>query len=122
MKRIVFCTGQVYYDLAEARKKENIKNVAIVRVEQLAPFPFMQVLDEMKKYDKAQVMWVQEEPKNFGSWYYTMPRFINLLKYAGREGEMPHYAGRGPSASSSTGYFSQHEKELKEFVKNAMTI
>ena len=86
VKRLIFCTGQVYYDLNEARIKEGRNDIAIVRVEQLAPFPFKYVVPEVEKYKNAEVMWVQEEPQNYGSWYYMFPRLINILNHVGRKG------------------------------------
>jgi 2-oxoglutarate dehydrogenase E1 component len=67
-------------------------------------------------------MWVQEEPQNFGCWYYILPRLINTLNFVGRKGQMPSYAGRYPAAASSTGYHKAHEQELKAFVKLALTV
>ena len=122
VKRVIFCTGQVYYDLNEARTKEGRNDIAIVRVEQLAPFPFKYVVPEVEKYKNAEVMWVQEEPQNYGCWYYMLPRFLNILNSVGRRGQLPAYAGREPSAASSTGYSKTHEKELRDFLKAAMTV
>lgn len=122
VKRVIFCTGQVYYDLNEARQKEGRNDIAIVRIEQLAPFPFKYVVPEIEKYKNADVMWVQEEPQNYGCWYYMLPRFINILKSVGRKGELPVYSGRAPAAASSTGYSKTHEQELKNFLKKAMTV
>jgi len=79
MKKVVYCSGQVYYDLEAERTKRGIKDIAIVRMEQLAPFPFRSLEPSLKRYKNAKVMWLQEEPKNQGAWSFIAPRFRNLL-------------------------------------------
>lgn len=120
VKKLILCSGQVYYDLDAARKKEGKNDIAIVRVEQLCPFPFRRIITEVKKYKNAEVMWVQEEPQNYGAWSYAQPRLINILKHEGRS-ELPSYAGRETMAASAAGYGKLHEQELKAFLKKAMS-
>ena len=79
MRKVIFCSGQVYYDLEAKREKEGSHDVAIVRVENICPFPFKEVAGEVAKYKNAQVTWAQEEPKNAGAYYYTQPRFRSIL-------------------------------------------
>eukprot|EP01114_Cavostelium_apophysatum_P002869 TRINITY_DN1256_c0_g1_i1.p1 TRINITY_DN1256_c0_g1~~TRINITY_DN1256_c0_g1_i1.p1 ORF type:complete len:1024 (+),score=305.35 TRINITY_DN1256_c0_g1_i1:177-3248(+) len=117
--RLLFCSGKVYYDLLEKRTKENLDNAAIVRIEQLHPFPFAKVQAELKKFAKAQVFWVQEEPKNMGPCSFVMPH----LRTAGKETRganfVPTYAGRAAAASPATGYSDEHKRQIESFMKVA---
>lgn len=79
VKQVIFCTGKVYYDLIKGRDKNQIKDTAIIRIEQLSPFPFLLVLIEMKKYPNAEMVWCQEEPRNQGAWSFVRPR-LSLTK------------------------------------------
>ena len=74
VKKVIFCSGQVYYDIDAARTKDNINDIAVIRLEQLSPFPWNEVQFELKKYKNAKVQWVQEEPNNQGFWTYTSPK------------------------------------------------
>ena len=109
--RLVFCSGKVYYDLVAYRDTNNVKNVAIARIEQLSPFPFDLVAEEHKRFPHAQVSWVQEEPMNMGAWTYVEPRFHTAMK------KKIHYIGRKPSASPATGWSSTHTAQQNELVK-----
>lgn len=120
VKKVVLCSGQVYYDLDNARQKDNINDVAIIRVEQLSPFPFKGLTAELGKYKNAQVQWVQEEPMNQGCWSYVSPKIKNIMKAASSKHTEVSYAGRTPSASTATGYGKVHETELKHFLNDAL--
>ncbi|KAH1024835.1 2-oxoglutarate dehydrogenase complex component E1 [Dendroctonus ponderosae] len=119
VKKLVFCSGKVYYDfMKEAKEKKIEDKIAIARVEQICPFPYDLVQQEAKKYHKAQIAWGQEEHKNSGCWTYVNPRFETALK-----GERDIlYIGRAPSASTASGNKIQYQKEyeslLEELVKN----
>lgn len=93
VKKIVFCSGQVYYDLRAERDKRGLKDVAIVLVEQLSPWPFRSIQKEVEKYSNAELVWCQEENKNGGVWSFAEPRFRNQLKLMKRHAEIS-YAGR----------------------------
>ncbi|WP_026951891.1 2-oxoglutarate dehydrogenase E1 component [Algoriphagus mannitolivorans] len=114
VKRVILCTGKVYYDLEEAREKEKIKNVAIIRVEQLHPLPKNQMLEALKAYKGAEVVWVQEEPENMGYWNY-------LLRLLYKDIPMSVIA-RKPSASPATGYNKVHVEEQKYIVSQALKL
>ena len=121
VSRLLVCTGKVYYDLLEARRKNEIMNIAIARIEQLFPFP----RDEMKAIidsypNLKEVVWVQEEPKNQGSWYYMQSRgtMIGCLNEKHTFG----YAGRFYSASPAAGYMSLHIAQQKQLVENALQL
>ena len=119
IKRVVLCSGQVYYDIEAARQKENKSDVVIIRVEQLCPFPFRAIMVELEKYNNADLVWAQEEHKNAGAWSWAQPRLNNILKHHGKVPDVK-YVGREPSASSASGYYKVHETELKTFLKDVL--
>ena len=111
VKKVVFCSGQVYYDIEAERLKRGINDIAIVRVEQIAPFPFRSVEEQLNRYTNAKVEWLQEEPKNQGMWSFMEPRFRNLLGKLNRDIGITS-SGRKISPSTATGYTKQHVAEL----------
>lgn len=118
VKRVVFCTGKVYFDLLEQRREENIKDIAICRVEQLYPFPREAVMKELKRYPGAnEVVWCQEEPKNQGAWYQIM----HHLKVCIDDKHTLLYAGRDASASPAAGYLAVHREQQTTLVKAALS-
>ena len=119
VKKVIFCSGQVFVDLEHAREKTGRNDIALVRVEQLCPFPFRSVMPEIQKFKNAEVVWCQEEPKNQGAYHYVLPRLQNIMKAINRPSEIT-YAGRATAASTSTGYGAVHEAELKKFLHEAM--
>lgn len=119
VRRVVFCTGKVYYDLWNYRTEKKINDVAIVRVEQLAPFPFDLVGQQAALYKNAEVVWVQEEPQNYGAWYHFYFRAMTAMKHHNRAGVVPRYVGRKASASPATGHHHVHELEQHELVSQA---
>ena len=120
VKRVILCAGQVYYDLTAGRAERGLEEeVAIVRAEQLYPFPYAEAEAELAKYPNAtEIMWAQEEPKNQGTWYQTRHRLEALAK----EGQKLIYAGRPASASPAVGYGSKHAAQLKQLVEDAFTF
>jgi 2-oxoglutarate dehydrogenase E1 component len=94
VQRLLLCSGKVYYDLVQERRNREIDNVAIVRVEQLYPWPRQSVLDQIERYPNAQVVWCQEEAANMGAWTFVLPRLINILEGLDREVFVPTYVGR----------------------------
>jgi len=117
VKKIVFCSGRVYYDLNKERTtKQKTTDIAIARVEQLSPFPFDLVKAEIAKYPKAKVFWVQEEHKNMGAWSYVQPRFHVALQKEG-SGRKIEYIGRHVSASTATGSKAAHIQEHSRIIK-----
>ncbi len=117
VKRVVLCSGKVYYDLVEARKKTEKRDVAVVRLEQLYPFPLRSIRETLAKYPNAsELAWAQEEPQNMGGWTFVQERLENLLSNCQR----PRYIGRSASASPATGSYSIHQKEQAELVNEAL--
>jgi len=113
-KKIVFCCGKVYYDLKKARSERSLdSNVAIVRVEQVAPFPYDVILEESNKHPDAEFVWAQEEHKNQGCWTYVEPRFRALFP-----NKHIRYAGRVVAASPATGSKHQHYKEQAQLYED----
>jgi len=109
VRKLILCTGKIYYDLLEAREA---KDIAIVRLEQLYPFPEKQILAILKKYKNAEYAWVQEEPGNMGSWQYI----LSFMK----DTAITHIA-RKPSASPATGFKKQHDEEQAEIIARALS-
>ena len=119
VKKIVFCSGKVYYDLMEARKKSGEHSVAIIRLEQFYPFPLQRMKEILKRYTSAKhLVWAQEEPQNMGGWTFMQERLENLLPSC----ERPQYVGREPSASPATGAYHIHQKEQAQLVSEALHV
>ncbi len=117
VKRVIGCCGKVYYDLLSARRARQLDQTAIIRVEQLYPFPHKQFAAEMKRYPNAQeVVWCQEEPQNQGAWYQT----AHYLRENMREDQKLHYAGRPASAAPAGGYMSRDTERQKALVDQAL--
>ena len=117
--RMVLCSGKVYYDLIEARKKSGVEHVAVIRLEQFYPFPQARLSEVFAKYPAArQLVWAQEEPKNMGGWTFVEQRLENMLPAC----ERPIYVGRAPSASPATGSYSIHQLEQAKLVAEALAI
>jgi len=119
VRKVLYCSGQIFYDLENERTKKGIKDVAIVRCEQLAPFPFRDSERSVAQFKNASVTWVQEEPKNQGPWSFVEPRLRNLLSATGHKTKEVEYAGRPISASTATGYGKQHATELRDLLDAA---
>ncbi|WP_425613567.1 2-oxoglutarate dehydrogenase E1 component [Anatilimnocola sp. NA78] len=119
VRRLVFCSGRVFYPLDEARQKREQQNLAIVRIEQLYPFPQQQIRAALAQYRRlSDICWLQEEPRNMGAWSYLEPRLRELLpKHA-----TPIYIGRDEAASPATGIFHVHEAEEKSFIEQTLDI
>jgi len=119
VRRLIFCSGRVYYDLIKARgERDVVDTVAICRVEQLSPFPFDLIRDECSRYKNADITWTQEEPKNQGAWSYVQPRFRTALNDA----KSISYAGRPVSASPATGNGVKHVKEIKNLLDASFAV
>mgnify|MGYP001279888016 CR=1 FL=1 len=121
-QRVVLCSGKVYYDLMEKREEAKIKNIAIVRLEQLYPFPHEILVDILKPYKKAEVVWCQEEPMNMGAWTYLDRRLEGALIEAKIQAKRPLYVGRPEAASTATGLLSRHIFEQNLLVSQALNL
>ena len=123
IKRVVLCAGKVYYDLFARRRELGLDDVvALVRLEQLAPFPERVLAEELARYPKGtRVVWCQEEPGNMGAWTFVAPRIEAVLQGVGMAQTRPVYAGRRPAASPATGLYQQHVKEQVTLIEEAIT-
>ena len=122
VKRVVLCTGKVYYDLLEARRARGIKDVAIVRIEQLYPFPVISLPKALAPYKNAEVVWCQEEPKNNGAWYHVDRRIEEVLEPLGIAAKRPRLISRKAAASPATGLAKVHAAEQAALVTEALTV
>jgi 2-oxoglutarate dehydrogenase E1 component len=119
MRRVILCSGKVYYDLYEEREKRGIDDVYLLRVEQLYPFPAKALCTELARFRKADIVWCQEEPKNMGGWTFIEPYLEWVLDQIGAERRRPRYVGRAASAATATGLMSKHGAQLKGFLDEA---
>jgi len=122
MRRVVLCSGKVYYDLLEERDARGIEDVYLLRVEQFYPFPAMSLVKELERFKGAEVIWCQEEPKNQGGWSFIEPNLEWVLTRIGSAHSRARYVGRAASASPATGLASQHKAQQTALVNEALTI
>ena len=119
IRRVVLCSGKVYYDLLEDREKRGVNDVYLMRVEQLYPFPAKALVDELSRFPNAEIAWCQEEPKNMGAWGFVQPYLEWVMEQIGRVGGRPGYIGRPASASTATGLMRTHLAQLQAFLDEA---
>ena len=122
VKRVIFTSGKVYYDLLEARREKKIDDIALVRVEQYYPFPSGEIQAALQKYPNAEVAWAQEEPKNMGAWSFIGPRIAEVMDGSGRGTNRIRYLGRAEAASPAEGYMKLHTKAQSAVIESAMTL
>ena len=120
IRRVVLCTGKVYFDLYEEREKRGIKDVYLLRVEQLYPFPAKALINELSRFKKAEIVWCQEEPKNMGAWGFIEPYLEWVLAHIEAKHQRARYAGRAAAASPATGQMSRHLAQLEAFLEEAL--
>jgi 2-oxoglutarate dehydrogenase E1 component len=120
IRRVVLCSGKVYYDLYEEREQRGTNDVYLLRVEQLYPWPHKALAQELARFKKAEFVWCQEEPQNMGAWTFVQPGIERVLEFIKAKVTRPRYAGRPASASTATGLMSRHLKELKAFLDEAL--
>ena len=120
IRRVVLCTGKVYYDLYEEREKRGINDVYLLRVEQLYPFPAKALVNELSRFKDAEIVWCQEEPKNMGSWAFIEPYLEWVLAHIEAKHKRARYAGRAAAASPATGQMSRHLAQLSAFLEEAL--
>ncbi|MBN02919.1 2-oxoglutarate dehydrogenase E1 component [Ponticaulis sp.] len=120
IKRVVLCSGKVYYDLFEEREKRGIDNIYLMRVEQFYPVPRKSLMQELKRFPQAEMVWCQEEPRNMGGWTFIRDEIEWCLEQVGAKHTRPLYAGRPASASTATGLMSKHVAERDSFIDAAL--
>jgi len=116
VKSLVFCTGQIYYELLSEREGRGAQDVAIVRLEQIAPFAFDKVAEECAKYPNAEIVWAQQEPKNMGAYSYVAPRVETTTRELNKNEKKARYVGRPVSAAPATGMGKVHQKEYEDIL------
>ncbi len=122
IKRVVLCSGKVYYDLLEERDARGITDVYLMRVEQFYPFPALSLVKELERFKQAEIVWCQEEPKNQGAWSFIEPNIEWVLTRIKSKHTRPIYAGRAAAASPATGLASAHKAQQAQLVDDALTI
>jgi 2-oxoglutarate dehydrogenase E1 component len=122
VRRVVLCSGKVYYDLLAERDARKLQDVALVRVEQLYPFPIRSLGAELARYPNADVVWCQEEPRNMGAWTYMDRRIEELLGTLDVKAKRPVYVGRVEAASPATGLMQRHMKQQARLIDEALTV
>ncbi len=122
IRRVVMCSGRVYYDLLEGRDKEGLEDIYLMRVEQFYPFPALALVKELERFPNADIVWCQEEPKNQGGWSFMEPNLEWVLTRIGAKHTRPVYVGRQASASPATGLAREHKAQQEALVREALTI
>ncbi|WP_442580894.1 2-oxoglutarate dehydrogenase E1 component [Mesorhizobium sp. ASY16-5R] len=120
IRRVVMCSGKVYYDLFEEREKRGINDVYLLRVEQLYPFPAKALINELSRFRGAEMVWCQEEPKNMGAWSFIDPYLEWVLAHIDAKHQRVRYTGRPAAASPATGMMSKHLAQLQAFLDDAL--
>ena len=121
IRRVVMCAGKVYYDLHEEREKRGIDDIYLLRLEQLYPVPAKALVQELARFKQAQFVWCQEEPRNMGAFSFIEPYLEWALHQIGAADQKVRYAGRPSSAATATGQMSQHLKQLKALLDDALS-
>jgi len=119
IRRVVLCSGKVYYDLYEERERRGANDIYLLRVEQLYPFPLKALVAILSRFKQAEIFWCQEEPKNMGAWHFVNPYLEWVFQQAGCNCKRPIYAGRPASAATATGLMPKHLAEIKAFMGEA---
>jgi 2-oxoglutarate dehydrogenase E1 component len=122
IRRVVMCSGKVYFDLLEERDARGITDVYLLRLEQFYPFPALALVKELERFKGAQIVWCQEEPKNQGGWTFVEPNIEWVLTRIGAKHKRPIFTGRNASASPATGLASMHKAQQAALVNDALTI
>lgn len=120
IRRVVMCSGKVYFDLYEEREKRGIDDIYLLRLEQLYPFPAKALINELGRFRNAEMVWCQEEPKNMGAWSFIDPYLEWVLAHIDAKYQRVRYTGRPASASTATGLMSRHLAQLEAFLEDAL--
>src|SRR4249919_2754301 len=120
IRRVVMCSGKVYYDIYEEREKRGIDDIYLMRVEQLYPVPLKALVQELGRFKGAELVWCQEEPRNMGAWHFIEPYLEWVLNQIHAPNKRPRYAGRAAAAATATGLMSKHLAQLKALLDEAL--
>ncbi|MEM6849745.1 MAG: 2-oxoglutarate dehydrogenase E1 component, partial [Pseudomonadota bacterium] len=119
IRRVVICSGKVYFDLLESREERGIDDVYLLRLEQFYPFPHYPMVQELSRFKNADVVWCQEEPQNMGGWNFVEPFLEEALSASGIAAKRARYVGRDSAASPATGLAQRHKAQLDAFLDEA---
>ncbi len=122
IKKVIICSGKVYYDLLEKRNNEKIKNIYILRLEQFYPFPARPLKNELSRFPNAEIIWCQEEPKNQGAWFFIEPNIEWVLSKINGKNKRANYVGRSSAASPATGLAKEHKKQQFNLINEALEL
>ncbi len=122
VRRVVLCSGKVYYDLLAERRQQAVDDIAIVRLEQIYPFPDKTLAFTLKPYANAEIVWCQEEPENMGAWSFVDRRLERVLGALRHRAGRPEYVGRRAAASPATGLAKVHAAEQAKLVATALKL
>ena len=120
IKKVVLCSGKIYYDLIEAREKYKNNKVTFIRIEQLYPFPAKTLANILKRYKKAEFLWCQEEPKNMGAWSTVRNYIDRTLEIVNFGDKSVKYVGRKASSTTATGNLNKHLAQQKEILEKIL--
>jgi 2-oxoglutarate dehydrogenase E1 component len=120
IRRVVLCSGKVYYDLYEEREQRGIDDIYILRIEQLFPFPTKALCHELGRFKNAEIVWCQEEHRNMGAWFFVDPFLDWVLSHIQAKHPHARYAGRPAAAATATGLMSRHLAQLKTLLDEAL--
>jgi 2-oxoglutarate dehydrogenase E1 component len=120
IRRVVLCSGKVYYDLYEEREKRGIDDIYFLRIEQLYPVPLKALVHELGRFKNAELVWCQEEPRNMGAWHFMETYLQWALGQIGKPDKRPLYAGRPSAAATAVGVMSKHLAQLKALLDEAL--
>ena len=122
IKKVVICSGKVYFDILHERDTRNLSDIYLLRIEQFYPFPERSLTKELTRFNNAEICWCQEEPKNQGAWSFIEPNLELVLNKITTKTKRPAYAGRTASASPATGFATQHKKQQTNLIDEALNI
>jgi 2-oxoglutarate dehydrogenase E1 component len=120
IRRVILCSGKVYYDLYEEREKRGVDDVYLMRIEQLYPFPSKALVHDLARFKQAEIVWCQEEPRNMGAWFFVDVFLRWVLDQIGAKYRTVRYAGRPAAAATATGLMSKHLAQLRQFLDEAL--
>ena len=121
IKKVILCSGKIYYELIQDREEKKLDNVTIIRLEEIYPFPSELLKKELQKYKLEEIIWCQEESKNMGAWFFIRDYIDEIFNELNINIKLK-YAGRVASASPATGYASYHKEEQKKLIDEALAI
>ena len=122
IKKVVICSGKIYYELFMERNKRNLKEVYLLRLEQLYPFPSQSMIKELSRFENAKITWCQEEPRNQGGWFFVEPILELILGHISHSSGRADYAGRQSAASPATGLAKQHIEQQGKLIDQALEV